>query len=82
MHTMLGGDVRLVGGRNEKEGRVEVFLAGGKTKIGGEWGTVCDDSWGRSEAEVVCKQLGFWDPNIGQSTAAIHACSIYHWLNR
>ncbi|XP_011677589.2 sushi, von Willebrand factor type A, EGF and pentraxin domain-containing protein 1 [Strongylocentrotus purpuratus] len=66
-------DIRLVGGVNNHEGRVEV-------RIDGEWGTVCDDGWGLTDAHVACRQLGFGPATdiitdadeFGEGTGPIH----------
>ena len=46
------GDLRLRGGPSHNEGRLEIFHDD-------EWGTVCDDFFGRIDAKVACKQMGY-----------------------
>lgn len=45
------GDVRLIG-PTDYQGTVSVYHQG-------VWGSICDDSWGYSDADVICRQLGF-----------------------
>ena len=46
------GQLRLVGGYVLNEGRVEICL-------NNEWGTICDDNWDTSDANIACGLLGF-----------------------
>ena len=51
------GEVRLVSGRINLEGTVQVCVFG-------YWGTICHNSWDSRDAYVACKQLGY--PTIGK----------------
>ena len=45
------GEVRLVGGSDPHEGRVEVYH-------NDAWGAICSSEWDLQDATVVCRQLG------------------------
>ena len=46
------GDLRLAGGNVINEGRIEIC-------INNVWGTICDDYWSDTDANVACRKLGF-----------------------
>ncbi|KAL7885743.1 hypothetical protein AOLI_G00060380 [Acnodon oligacanthus] len=50
-YASSGLSMRIVGGRTDYEGRVEV-------QVGSRWGTLCSDGWSTREAMVACGQLG------------------------
>ena len=48
----IEGAVRLVDGRNPREGRVELCM-------NNMWGRVCNYYWSTNSAKVVCRELGY-----------------------
>ncbi|KAI8517426.1 scavenger receptor [Branchiostoma belcheri] len=65
-----GGDencatrLRLVGGSGAHEGRLEVRPLGSYS-----WGTVCDDEFDTSDADVACRMLGYSEASEVRSSA-------------
>ena len=58
-------EIQLVGGQNDREGRVEVCY-------NGVWGTVCGNGWDIDDANFICSQLGYGQPGEIQYIAIIH----------
>ena len=61
------GDLRLLSQgvpvEEQLEGTLEICFAG-------NWGTICDDFWDDTDANVACRQLGFSD--MGTCTYSLH----------
>ena len=46
------GDIRLVGGKIEREGQVEMYF-------NGVWSAVCADGWNEITTNIACSQPGY-----------------------
>ena len=73
---LSNGALRLVNTRSTQfGGRLEVYY-------NNEWGTVCDDGWGSSDATVACRQMGFVGvSNSDSSRFGFGASSQSIWLD-
>ncbi|XP_023931215.1 scavenger receptor cysteine-rich type 1 protein M160-like [Lingula anatina] len=76
LDQFTGKKIRLVGEMSRNVGRVEVYHDG-------QWGTVCDDGFGNTEAEVVCRLLGYspYNARVYGSYWDIHPTYGRIWLD-
>ena len=72
--TCTQGGIRLQGGANSREGRVEICN-------NNVWGTVCDDFWGTPDATVACRQLGLSDTGAVPLTTGFTNGAGQIWLD-
>ncbi|XP_052410190.1 scavenger receptor cysteine-rich type 1 protein M130-like [Carassius gibelio] len=67
--------VRLSGGKGLCSGRLEVYH-------NAVWGSVCDDQWDISDAQVVCRQLGCGAALRADGNSVFGAGEGVVWMNR
>ena len=59
------GMIRLQGGNYSNEGRVEVYC-------NGQWGTICSTGFNSTDANTICKQLGY-DSSFSYNNLSLYA---------
>ena len=68
------GAVRLAGGPNRAEGRVEVCS-------NNTWGTVCDVGWDENDAVPACRSAGFYWGQYNLPSKALKGCGSTYGLS-
>ena len=71
MDNCSQGQLRLIGGSSDNEGRVEICYEN-------RWGTICDNGWSNEDAKVVCRQLGFQTVGEYSTIANLYYNIIWH----
>ena len=68
--ALRNGDLRLARGSQSlttySSGRLEIY-------INGQWGTVCDASFGFTDGNVACRQMGFTGASSSPATASYNS---------
>ncbi len=67
--------LRLSGGEGRCSGRLEVYH-------NAVWGSVCDDQWDISDAQVVCRQMGCGAALRADGNSVFGSGEGVVWLNR
>ena len=65
----VDGEVRLMEGEFEWEGRLEICF-------GQRWGTVGSDGWAQKTSEIVCRDLGYTEPDTGTKKSIL-----FYWYH-
>ena len=52
LHTILSGSIRVVGGADNSQGRLEIYY-------NGAWYPVSEDDWNWRATKTACKELGY-----------------------
>ncbi|XP_053364132.1 scavenger receptor cysteine-rich type 1 protein M130-like [Clarias gariepinus] len=74
-HCSKHWSLRLSGGKGSCSGRLEVYH-------NATWGSVCDDQWNISNAQVVCRQLGCGSALSADRNVSFGPGEGTIWLNR
>ncbi|XP_020379640.2 scavenger receptor cysteine-rich type 1 protein M130-like isoform X1 [Rhincodon typus] len=67
-------ELRLAAGFNNCSGRVEILF-------NGTWGTICDDSWDKQDAAVVCRQLNCGHPMLALEEVLLEGGNGTIWID-